>query len=114
MSRKIVTGVRALLLTLMAGFAAACSVSETKAPRRLVITGPSQQVEQYLAQQAALRPTLRASLSAPDSRGQIAATLVLPKTYSGDDVVDLAGRASDARLSWSYSEGGSTRTLRLG
>ena len=115
MNRKIVVGMRALTLTLAAGLvAAACSVSETRAPSRFVITGPSPRVEQYLARQSAWRPELRPSVSAPDSQGRVEATVILPKTFAGDDVLQMANSASDAKLTWSYTEGGSTRTMRLG
>ena len=114
MSSRIQVGARALLLTLAAGLAAGCSVNETREPSRLVVSGPAAQVEQYLARQTVSRPQLKAVLSQPDSQGRVEATLALPRPFYAPEIVDLASSASDAKLSWSYSQGGSTRSWRLG
>jgi hypothetical protein len=111
MINRIQIGAHALLLTLAAGLAAGCSVNGTREPSRLVVSGPATEVEQYLARQTVSRPQLKAVLSPPDSRGRVEATL---QPLSAPEVVDLANSATDARLSWSYSEGRSTLALRLG
>jgi hypothetical protein len=112
MSNRFYIGARALLLTLAAGLATGCSVN--REPARLVVSGPAAQVEQYLARQTVSRPQLKAVLSPPDGQGRVEATLVLPRHFYAPEVVDLANSATDARLSWSYSEGRSSLALRLG
>jgi hypothetical protein len=103
-------GARALVVLLMAGSLAACSARTTQ----VVVEGAPERVDAYLVRQTAAHPRLRASLSSPDSKGQVAATLILPRGASSADTMQLMTQAMEAKLNVSYSATTARSWIRLG
>lgn len=79
----------------------ACSVSETRTPARIVMTGPADKVlEQAVPATDAMRAQLR--VAPRDARGQVEATLTLPARTSGGKAFKTMVRCIEAKLSCAF------------
>jgi hypothetical protein len=106
----IVFSARALLVLLMAGSVASCSVSST----RVVVEGSPERVNDYVASQIVSHPRLKGTLSSPDTKGHVTATLILPRSASSTETMQLMTQAMKAKLNVSYSETTTRTWFRLG
>lgn len=106
-----------LIFTALAASAmlAGCRGSEQtsrEAKSKLTITGPRDGVERFAKLQGALRPAIAISAIKPFGRNQAAAEVVLPASFSGQDIVHTTREVLAVGLSYKFEQHESVRTVR--
>ena len=101
----------ALAVIAVAGLLAACTVSETRTPARIVMSGPTEAVSaQAIAAAEATHGQLR--MTPGGARGTAEATLTLPANARGDKILTAWTHCVEAKLSCALHGGAVSRQVR--
>lgn len=84
---------------------AGCSDDEhavTKVEQHLTVAGPQDGIDRFVKLQHSRRPSLAVSAFRPVGNGYVEATLTIPATYTGQELVHTTREALVAGLEYQY------------